>query len=93
MFKKYYHILGTILIVFGLISYFLIHPILGITVFKYIGFTSFIVAGIFPMIYYLKFNEIYFSGKVCKGKEAIFIVIVGVIASIIMFVVLLRSLL
>jgi hypothetical protein len=92
MFNDYYHQLGTSLIIFGLVSYFLIHPILGITVFKYIGFISFIIAGILPMIYYFKFNEIYFSGNICKGKEAIFIVIIGMLASIIMCIVFVRSL-
>lgn len=82
-----YHYLQIGAWLLGGISYFIIYPIFGVTVFKYIGFIGVMMAGIFPVMYYLKFKEIHFDDKICRGREAILVVIMNVVAVIIILVV------
>ena len=87
MSKKYYDFIQVGALVLSFVSVFLIYQISSIIIFKYIGVISLIIALVFPMFYYLKYKKVYFDGKVCKGKEAILVLIMDLVAVIILIIV------
>jgi hypothetical protein len=87
MSKKVYDFIQVgILVLFG-ISFFVLYPLSGISIFKYIGVSSLILASIFPIYYYLRNGRLYFDGEVYEGKKAFLVIIFYLAIVVILFIV------